>query len=117
MSVTFSVYFKATGMFDGPEVNMANGNAAYMAGLLGIERDEDGCLFGEMDAEDFLGRVVLARGLSVGDPGVPQTETRGERGALFIDCGRHEGYADQRLIDLEEVAHYAVDHAATVAWG
>ena len=40
-----------------------------------------------------------------------------EFGATFIDCGRREGYLQERLVQLEEVATAALRAGKKVSWG
>lgn len=90
------------------EVNVSNVNARYLLELLGVEAEE---LYGKMSGSEFLGRVLLAEALSVGDPGVPATQE-----GNFVECGRAEGYADARLASLREVAQAAADNSLNVFW-
>ncbi|MDG4792066.1 hypothetical protein O7626_40330 [Micromonospora sp. WMMD1102] len=107
MSITF-----APATVGGPTVNMANGNAAQVLDLLGLTND--GC--GELAAEDFLGRVLLAQALS----DVATDDTRGLpariEGTNWIDCGRRPGYLAERLTQLHEIASWARERNAVVMW-
>jgi hypothetical protein len=108
MSITF-----APALVGGPMVNMANGNAAQVFDLLGLTYDGD---FGEIAAEDFLGRVLLAQALT----DVVTDDTRGLpariEGAKWIDCGRRPGYLAERLTELHEIACWAHERNAVVVW-
>jgi hypothetical protein len=108
----------------GPELNVSNDNAILILSTLGLRPrvvdgpfgplPEDAC--GSMDAEEFLGRVLAAEIMSVGDPGT-ETETFIEEGcATLIACGRPEGYTDARLAQLREVAEFARAHGKEVVW-
>jgi hypothetical protein len=108
----------------GPEVNVSNGNAIIVLEALGLRprviesgfgpMPEDP--YGSMAAADFLGRVLAAEIMSVGDPG-SETETFIEEGcATLINCGRPEGYTDARLAQLREVAEFARAHGKAVVW-
>ncbi len=95
-----------------PELNINGGNAAELFNLLGLEFDGD---FGETPAEDFLGRVLLAQALldvttddGHGRPG--HTEGR------WTTCGRRPGYLADRLTQLHQLATWAHEHDAVVAW-
>lgn len=68
-----------------------------------------------MDAEDFLGRVLLASALTPVDEGVPAHAVPGTN-ARIIDCGRPAGYLQDRLDALHEIATYAVAHKLPVTW-
>jgi hypothetical protein len=122
MSVTFS----AIGLLPGTDedgdwapneldVNMSNSNAATVCAALGLDLNElDWC--GTLPAEDFLGRILVALAVSPVDAGVPVHEVPGP-GARFIECGRPEGYTQQRLGQLRELADWAVANKATVTFG
>lgn len=117
-------FIKATYAEDAPKLNMANGNAIVVLealGLLGEVTDTsfgpvpDAC--GSMDAESFLGRVLAAEVMSVGDPGT-ETETVAEKGrATMVMCGRSEGYVDTKLSALREIALWAQARGVQVQWG
>lgn len=97
-------------------INLANGNAAQIFSVLGLSiTDEHGDPLGEIDATDLLGRVLVARGLNPADGGIPASVVPGP-GATWIDCGRRARYTEDRLADLERVAHYARDNGLLVAW-
>ncbi|MFJ6354803.1 hypothetical protein ACIQKB_35770 [Streptomyces sp. NPDC092046] len=89
------------------EVNMANANAARVLGVLGY-----GELAGDAEAEDFLGRVLVALALTPEDAGRPATAE-----GRFVDCGRREGYVQERLEELRELAEDARARRLTVYWG
>lgn len=95
-----------------PELNMANGNAAAVFDLLGLEFDGD---VGEAPAEDFLGRVVLAQALL----DVTTDDENGRPGYAdgnWTTCGRRPGYLADRLTQLDQIATWAREHDAVVAW-
>jgi hypothetical protein len=108
----------------GPEVNVTNVNARLLLeDALGLEV---GDLTGSCEAGEFLGRVLLALAIAPADAGVPMHqlvagestmfgEVR-EGGATFIDCGRREGYLQDRLIALKEVAQAAIEADRPVTW-
>lgn len=96
----------------GPEVNMANGNAAQILDLLGVD-DIDG---GVLPAQDFLGRVLLAQALASAtvddEHGRPDfTDGRWYHG------GRRPGYIAGKLAELHEVAIWAAERDVEVVWG
>lgn len=107
MSVTFAPAIEGA-----PEVNMANGNAAQILDLLGLDFDGD---WGETRADDFLGRVLIAQALltvATDDAhGLPAVQERN-----WTDCGRRPGYLAERLTDLHRLATWAVDNQAAVTW-
>ncbi|MFD0857163.1 hypothetical protein ACFQ07_33475 [Actinomadura adrarensis] len=121
MSITF------TTTLGGPELNLNNGNAAEVLALLGFTTEDMwGC---EAPAEDFLGRILMARALldvSTDDEhGRPAYTDNGEslRGlfgdgfqAEVIHGGRWPGYFADRLASLQEIAEWAYSHHADVRW-
>lgn len=95
---------------DALEINVSNVNARLLLGSLGYAVDDD--LYGEAAGSDLLGRVLLAQALTPADAGVPPV-----RQGNVTDCGRHEGYLDERFAQLRALAQWAADNAATVRWG
>jgi hypothetical protein len=110
---------------DAPCLNVANGNAIVLLealGLLGEVRDTpfgptpmDAC--GSLDAEAFLGRVLAAEVMSVGDPGMPRETFKIEAGPTIVGWGRRAGYVDEKLAVLREIALWAQAHQVPVVWG
>lgn len=102
MAVTFTSTHTA-----GPQLNLASGNAAR---LLGLPADES---YGECDAADFLGRVLLAQallGAATGDElGRPDLAD-----GAWTWCGTPPGYLAG---SLGELAAWAGRHPAAVVWG
>jgi hypothetical protein len=96
-----------------PEVNMANGNAAFILSLLGFEF-EDG--FGTSDAAEFAERIKFALVVGGDDKGSETVEYQTEGGARVVFCGRHVGYADERLDQLAEIAEWAIANNRRVVW-
>lgn len=99
-----------------PDVNVSNTNALHLLDLLGVAVEDGEPLMGSMSAEDFLGRVLVARAVSPADAGVPATVIAGA-GATVIHCGRSEGYSDTRLGQLHALAEFAVSRGRTIQWG
>ena len=109
------------------EINVSNHNARHLLGTLGFDTEE---LCGEATAEVFLGAVMIAQGLNPADEGVPAHELTpaevaadpvlgmlvGGSGATVIHGGRHPGYTDERLVQLRDLAEFALVHNATVVW-
>lgn len=91
------------------DVNVSNGNARVVLDALGFVEDD---LYGELDAELFLGRILLAEAVSPVDAGRPTVRT-----GNFVECGRDEGYLQHRLSQLRSLAEWARLHDATITWG
>lgn len=121
LCTVYSLYIEAVEEQERPQVNMANGNAAALLEALGLLSDamsreeRDDAFYGEMSGEDFLGRVMMAQAVAPADAGMPAYEMAGS-GARFIECGRPEGYLQDRLSGLREVADFAVEHGVQVQW-
>lgn len=96
-------------------VNMSNSNAAVVCAALGIDLDKLGWC-GSMPAEDFLGRVLVALAVNPSDAGRPATVDAAPGRATFVDCGRPEGYVEERLGQLRELADWAVANGAEIAF-
>lgn len=97
------------------EVNMSNSNAARVCASLGIDLEAEGWC-GGMPAEDFLGRVLLALAIEPEDAGVPVTVDSAPGRGTFVDCGRAEGYLQERLGQLRELADWAVANKAEISF-
>lgn len=96
-----------------PEVNVSNTNASAIFDILGIkvgEEFEERCV-GEMAADEFQGRVLIAAGLQPVDAGIPAIQ---EGNQVF--CGRPEGYLNSRIEELRAVADYATANGSPIRW-
>lgn len=112
-------------------VNVSNGNGGYLLGLLGFDAAADMWECPDVSPLDFKGRILVALGLNGHDEGVPARELAvgetfmdgllgevREGGPTFIDCGRREGYADERLVQLLALADYAIEYGSPrIYWG
>lgn len=92
-------------------VNVSNASACAILDRLGLDAE----MWGEVAAEDFLGRAMVA---NVGrfDDGIEASSERGQSGAVFIDCGIRSGYFDDRLSSLAELASAAAARGFLVGW-
>jgi hypothetical protein len=100
---------------DDLSVNMSNTNAARVCETLGIDLDDLGWC-GSLPAADFLGRVLVALAVCPVDAGIPAHELSGTS-PRWIECGRPEGYLQDRLGQLRELADWAVAHDAEIDFG
>jgi hypothetical protein len=99
------------------EVNMSSANAVVVCAALGIDLEEEGWC-GSLPAADFLGRILVALAVSPTDAGVPTHELPREPGQVrWIECGRREGYTQERLAQLRELADWAISHQAEISFG
>lgn len=95
-----------------PTVNMANGNAAEVFDLLGIDFDGD---WGTTTGPDFLGRVLLA--IALLHTATADAQGRPDRvDDSIVECGRRPGYLAERLAALHDLAVWACEHHADVTW-
>jgi len=100
------------------EMNVSNANASMLFEVLGV--DWDWC--GAMDADEFLGYVLVALGMPLDDSGVAPSEYQamgpeGPTGPRVIDCGRSPGYVSARLQTLSEMAVEAKRLGRQITWG
>lgn len=98
---------------DAPSINMSNDNAVGVLALLGIDTSDE--LAGDLSADDFLGRVLLAQAVKPADPGVPATVVS-DGGMMALACGRRPGYQDERLAQLREIADWCRANDRAVCW-
>ncbi len=90
-------------------VNVSNVNARFLLGMLAFDAAD---LCGSVSADEFLGRVLVADGLSVGDAGVPAIQE-----GNMVECGRPEGYAEDSLAALRTLANSAKTLGVDIIWG
>ena len=123
MSVSFTL-LKANGHsfdplpgHDDREFSLSNANAADVLDALGIEGS-----FSERPwpIQCFRTLLIVARRKRLGhaSPTIPVTETRKPGTMLVIDCGRPEGYIEQKLARVSDLVNEGVEIGAThVGWG
>lgn len=95
-------------------LNMANGNAAELLGLLGFAGDE--LYAGSIDPDELLGRLLLEDALLPESPALPERVYEEPGRATVIDLGRPEGYLNERVRHLAGIARWAAAHDARVCW-
>ena len=123
MSVSFTLY-KANGQsfdplpgHDDREFSLSNANAADVLDALGIE---DSFSERPWPISCFRAFLIVARRKRLGhaSPAIPVTETRKLGTMLVIDCGRAEGYIEQKVAQLSDLVNEGVEIGAThVGWG
>lgn len=89
-----------------PSINMSNFNAEEILTLLGLAD-----FTGVLAAEDFKGRILMALAIQPADAGVPAIQD-----GNVVSCGRPEGYFQFRLLELEELADYAIQRELAISW-
>lgn len=100
---------------DLPYVNMSSRNAAMILNLLGVDADTEGWA-GSFTPDDLTGRVLIARALTPADAGVPSYADAAPGRATWVECGREEGYTEDRLDRIAEVAAWCAAHGREVTW-
>jgi hypothetical protein len=102
-----------------PEVNVSNTNSVVILDALDIQQGVDFAdrCFGTMTGQEFSDRILFARASSVSDAGLPAYQGTHPVLGSVINCGRPEGYLENILEELQEIADYAVAHNLTVSWG
>ena len=100
------------------DVNLSNTNAIAILSALGIS-DEAGDSCGSLDAEQFLGAVLLAMASDRDDSGAPAAVIAGgtvSPGATMVDCGIPSGYYAARFASLHALASEAVRLGRPIVW-
>lgn len=112
-----------------PETNVAVGNATDILDALGVDfrfeptpeeaaNDLFGIagveLCGTLNAEDFMGRVLTALALAPESAEIPSHAAVGAPN--IIRGHREEGYVQNRLRELHEIAQFAINHDRQVTW-
>jgi hypothetical protein len=121
MSVSFTL-LKANGQrfdllpgHDDREFSLSNANAADVLGALSIEDSER-----PWPIPCFRTLLIVARRTRFGhaSQAIRVTEMRKPGTTLVIDCGRAEGYIEQKLAQLSDLVNEGVEIGAThVGWG
>lgn len=104
------------------EMNVSNGNAVLVLSEIGLWDPASQDLCGSMDADDFLGRVLVALarerdGRAVPARELPRPMNGSGRGPRVIMGGRPENYVHDRLTRLAEIATEAKRLGRCVVWG
>lgn len=113
------------------EVSVGCGNAALVLEALGSPGvcNFAACdCYGDLPADDFLGRVLIAELVAPYDDGTDTYLVRSgdavsqvvavlaAGGAQVWNCGRNAGYLQERLARLRTLAHWCRDRGYRVAW-
>ena len=98
------------------DIDMSNGKARMVLNALGLPDTDDLC--GHMDRVQFANLCAswLQQHIGKQSAKLEVSVTRGSLGATFIDCGVPEGYINQRIRQLSEVAR-AADDGNVIYWG
>lgn len=103
-----------------PEVNVSSVNAPVLLRLLGLPVASNGDHYGQVDGVDLAGRVLVALALEHLAPpeeeGGQDVATLGASGTRVVEVGRPDGWAQDRLRQIEQVARWAVAFDRPVRW-
>jgi hypothetical protein len=93
---------------DDREFSFSNANAADVLDALGIE---DSFSERPWPIPCFRALLIVARRKRLGhaSPAIPVTEMRKPGTMLVIDCGRPEGYIEQKLAKLSDIVNEGVE--------
>lgn len=104
---------------DLPQLNVTNHNSVSIFDALGLIPEgasfHDYCS-GSLDANDFLGRVLMALAVAPVSPERVTEEHTSEVGPRVVIFGRPEGYLQGKLIELQRVAESARERGVPVVW-
>lgn len=93
-------------------VEVGRGHMRVVMDALGlIDEDNREDPYGELPADDFAGRVLMALALTPTDEGVP---AYGD--GRWMECGRRPGYLQDVLGRLHALAEAAGAHDLTICW-
>lgn len=96
---------------DAPYVNMSSKNAVDVFSTLGVNLMTADDWAGTFDAADLYGRITLALGVT--DESLPTDDvTYGN----VVECGRRQGYVQDKLQELRTVVEYAQQRGRLVCW-
>lgn len=103
---------------DDMRLNMHNGGAASVLEALGFEVDPDECsASGHAEAEEFLGRVLMALAVAPKDEGCEAYDMfPGAPGATMWAAPRAEGDLQRRLGLLHDLASFCAERGFLVVW-
>ncbi len=102
-----------TDVDDIPEVNVSNTNARMILSIAGLDEEE---LFGSMEADEFLGYIMVSLAQERDHSPVAPLTYAGQ-GPTIIDCGLPAGYTEQRLGELADLAIQAKNKGRRIVWG
>lgn len=95
--------------------NVSNANAADLLSYLGLEPEYPGDLSGTFTADEVLGACLVATAIGAPDLG-HEGGVDPRPGARMIHCGRREGYLEEKVAYLTELAQWAKANRADVTF-
>lgn len=102
-----------TDVDDIPDVNVSNTNARMILSIAGLDEEE---LWGSMDADEFLGYIMVSLAEERDRSPVAPVTLPGQ-GPTVLECGLPAGYTEQRLGELADLAVQAKNKGRRVIWG
>ena len=102
-----------TDVDDISDVHVSNTNARMILSIAGLD-DENLC--GSMEADEFLGYIMVSLAEERDHSPVAPMAFPGQ-GPTIIDCGLPAGYTEQRLGELADLAVHAKNRGRRIVWG
>jgi len=123
VTVSFNLY-KATGdrfdlalSSDDLEFSLSNANAADVLDALGIDTSYSVAPW-PLPAFKALLIVTRRKRLGHASPAIPMSRKQESGRITLIECGRAEGYIEQKLAQLSDIMNQGLEIGAThVGWG
>jgi hypothetical protein len=123
MSIDFSPLRKTDNEFDWVavsdqlELSLSTANGLDLLDALGIEETYSNDPW-PIQCCRVLVTVARRKRLGYRSPEIPRSERSAPGRCTFVDCGRSEGYIEQRLSDLSDLLNQAIAAGAThIGWG
>jgi hypothetical protein len=93
-----------------PDVDVNEANARRLLTVLGLHSTEEEA-WGQLPADLFLGRVLVALAVAPQDPGAPWTHSGRHHGG-----GRAARHLQRRLLELHDLAQWCARNGRAIAW-
>lgn len=113
MTPTFTVTSRPGVVFS---LRSAPGAGDMIFEALGVDSEAIGVRTGRFMPMDFMGRVTLALSIAPLSPARPKEVTKKERGAFYVKSELQEGYLQNFLQGLYEIAVEAYNVGVPVHW-
>lgn len=111
MSITFS--YRKDNQWSENQINMANGNAAMVLEALGYEYDNCGAV----DSADLVRRCIKFLNTAEIDRGETPSESQEPGKCRVINCGRREGYLQEKITLIRDLALEASRKGVQITFG
>lgn len=103
-----------------PDFSLSEDEARDMLIVLGFADlstgEMVGDLYGEAQAQDFLGRVLIGQALNPALVEISAPKESGESAFAHVALVHPKGWVQEQLKRLRNLAQYAVDHDMVVTW-